>query len=208
VNQTTSPAEGAADYAAVRGRNLRTVGALGAVFLLPLLISFWMYYGGAWRPAGRSNHGELIAPARALPTTTLPTLDGAASVSVPIPGKWQLVYAAAGACDAACERALVVMRQTRLALNNEMTRVERVLLATGGCCDRELLSKDHAGIVALDASAPAGGAFLAAFPRDRQPHSIYVVDPLGNLMMRHDASANPKGLLSDLKKLLKLSHIG
>ena len=37
---------------------------------------------------------------------------------------------------------------------------------------------------------------------------IKEVDPLGNLMMRWDTRENPKGLLSDMKKLLKLSHIG
>ena len=38
--------------------------------------------------------------------------------------------------------------------------------------------------------------------------SLYIVDPLGNLMMRHDAAHTSKDLLTDLKKLLKLSHIG
>jgi hypothetical protein len=207
VTETTSPAE-SADFAAVRSRNLRTVAVLAALFLLPLLASFWMYYGGAWRPAGQSNHGELIQPARPLTPARLPALQGGAPVAVPIEGKWQLVYVAAGACDAACEQALVVMRQARLALNNEMTRVERVLLATGECCERELLAREHAGIVALDASQAAGRSLAAAFPAEARPHSIYVVDPLGNLMMRHDARANPRGLLNDLKKLLKLSHIG
>ena len=48
---------------------------------------------------------------------------------------------------------------------------------------------------------------LAQFPGERA-HSLFIVDPLGNLMMRHDASHTTKDLLSDLKKLLKLSHIG
>jgi hypothetical protein len=48
---------------------------------------------------------------------------------------------------------------------------------------------------------------LAQFPPDREK-ALFIVDPLGNLMMRHDASHTSKDLLSDLKKLLKLSHIG
>jgi hypothetical protein len=35
-----------------------------------------------------------------------------------------------------------------------------------------------------------------------------VVDPLGNLMMSYDARNDPHGLLEDLRKLLRLSHIG
>jgi len=207
VRQMTSPGSAAADEAAVRSRNLKTVAALAAVFVLPLILSFWMYYGGAWRPAGQSNHGELILPARPLPPTTLRTADGG-ETALPMSGKWQLLYAGDGACDADCRHALRVMRQTRLALNNEMTRVERVLLATGHCCDREFLAREHAGLAALDASGAAGAALLAQFPGGERAHSLYIVDPLGNLMMRYDARQNPKGLLSDLKKLLKLSHIG
>ena len=63
------------------------------------------------------------------------------------------------------------------------------------------------GLITLDASSPEAAALLAQFPAARE-HSLFIVDPLGNLMMRHDASHTTKDLLSDLKKLLKLSHIG
>jgi hypothetical protein len=60
----------------------------------------------------------------------------------------------------------------------------------------------------VDASSPAGVALTGQFPSRDREHSLYVVDPLGNLVMRYDAREDPKGLLTDLKKLLKLSHIG
>ncbi len=207
MNETARSADSTAGEAALRARNLRTVGALAAVFVLPLLLSFWMYYGGGWRPAGQSNYGELIEPPRALERASLPRADGEAAVAVPL-NAWTLVYAGDGACDDACRTALVVMRQTRLALNKDMTRVERVWLATGKCCDRALLAREHPGLLALDASGAAGQALLAQYPAVERAHSIFIVDPLGNLMMRHDARDDPKGLLADVKKLLKLSHIG
>jgi hypothetical protein len=46
------------------------------------------------------------------------------------------------------------------------------------------------------------------FPVADREQSLFIVDPLGNLMMRYDVRQNPKGLLQDLKKLLSLSHIG
>jgi hypothetical protein len=207
LNETTRPAGSTPEEVALRARNLRTVGALAAVFVLPLLVAFWMYYGGGWRPAGQSNHGELIAPPIPLERTSLPRADGGAPVTLPYEA-WTLVYIADGTCDEACRTALLVMRQTRLALNQDMTRLERVWLATGNCCDRDLVTREHQGLVALDASTAAGAALLAHFPETAREHAIFVVDPLGNLMMRHDARSDPKGLLSDLKKLLKLSHIG
>jgi hypothetical protein len=207
MNETASSRRTDAGAAAVRSRNLRTIAALAALFLVPLLASFWMYYGGGWRPAARSNHGELIEPPRSLPDIGLPRAGGGASRVLP-KGEWLLLYIGDGACGAQCRRALLVMRQTRLALNNEMTRVSRALLATRGCCATGFLASEHPGLVAFDASSEDAAMLLSQFPARDREHSIYIVDPHGNLLMRHDARDDPKGLLSDLRKLLKLSHIG
>ncbi len=60
----------------------------------------------------------------------------------------------------------------------------------------------------FDASQAAAQPLLAQFPADGRARALYIVDPLGNLMMRYDARLPPKGLLEDLKRLLQLSHIG
>jgi cytochrome oxidase Cu insertion factor (SCO1/SenC/PrrC family) len=187
-------------------RNFRTVFALAGLFLLPLLLSFWLYYGLHWRPQGSTNHGELIDPVRPLPEVALTDATGVLRSHV-FAGHWTLVYVGRGDCDAACHDTLYFMRQTRLSLNNEMTRVQRVFLATGACCDRAFLAAEHPGLRVLDAGTAAAAALLAQFPEDRD-RALYVVDPLGNLMMRYDARLPPKGLLEDLKRLLQLSHIG
>lgn len=185
----------------LRARNLRTVGALAALFVLPLALSFWMYYGGAWQPLGRTNYGELLQPVRPLPLDRWPE-------AKPLAEKWALVYLQAGRCEEPCRNALLVMRQTRLSLNQEMHRVNRVLIANADCCDGAFLLRDHAGLIVLDAGSTAAQDVLKVFPRDDRANSIYLVDPLGNLVMRYDDRSDPKGLLQDLKKLLKLSHIG
>jgi cytochrome oxidase Cu insertion factor (SCO1/SenC/PrrC family) len=188
-------------------RNFRTVFALAGLFLLPLVLSFWLYYGLHWRPRGTANHGELIAPVRALPDATVPDTAGLPTAHI-FADKWTLVYVGNGSCDADCRTTLVFMRQTRLSLNNEMTRVQRVFLATADCCDRAYLTTQHPGLRAFDASQPAAQALLAQFPQAQRAQSLFVVDPLGNLMMRYDARLPPQGLLEDLKRLLQLSHIG
>jgi hypothetical protein len=180
----------------LRARNLRTLGALAALFLLPLAVAFFAYYGTSWRPAGRVNHGVLITPVRALPARS------------EFRGHWSLVYVGDGACDADCRRTLYVMRQTRLGLNNDMTRVERVFLVTANCCAREFLGHEHPGLKVLEASGAPDAALLQEFPAEGRAYSLYIVDPLGNLMMSYDARQNPHGLLEDLKKLLRLSQIG
>ena len=192
----------------LRARNLRTLAALAALFLLPLGLAFFTYYGSGWRPAGRVNHGVLITPARPLPPLTLPRVSLAAAHGTALRGKWSLVYVGNGACDSACRQALYVMRQTRLALNNDMTRLQRLFLASGGCSACEWLARADPGLEVLDAGGAAGAALLREFPSPRREHSLFVVDPLGNLMMSYDVRGDPHGLLEDLKKLLKLSHIG
>jgi cytochrome oxidase Cu insertion factor (SCO1/SenC/PrrC family) len=188
-------------------RNFRTVFALAGLFLVPLLLSFWLYYGLHWRPRGTANHGELIVPARPLPDVTLTDAAGVPASHI-FSGKWSLVYVGDGACDADCHATLFFMRQTRLSLNTEMTRVQRVFLATGNCCDRAYLAAEHPGLRVLDATSAAAQPLLALFAPTGRAQGLYIVDPLGNLMMRYDARQPPKGLLEDLKRLLQLSQIG
>lgn len=194
----------------LRARNLRTLAVLAALFLVPLLLAFFMYYGTAWRPAARVNHGTLITPPRPLPQMPLAPLVPEHATQAPrlFHGRWSLVYIGNGGCDADCHAALFLMRQTRLSLNTDMGRVERVFLVTADCCDRAFLEREHAGLDVRDAAAAQAGRLLAAFPVSERAHTLFVVDPLGNLMMSYDARQNPQGLLADLKKLLRLSQIG
>jgi hypothetical protein len=205
----------------LRARNLRTLAALAALFLAPLVLAFFTYYGTDWRPSAHLNHGRLITPARPLPQVALERIDlgegapaaarGAGSSRALPPvlrTHWSLVYVGDGACASDCRAALYLMRQTRLALNNDMTRVERVFLVVSGCCERGFLAREHAGLQVLDASAAQARTLLARFPAEGREHTLFVVDPLGNLVMSYDAREDPRGLLQDLEKLLRLSHIG
>lgn len=189
-------------------RNLRTVGLLAALFFLPLLASFLMYYGSVWRPHSMTNHGELLQPVRPLPSVTLREASGAPAPANLFRDKWALVYAGDGACDSACRSSLYFMRQTRLSLNKDMTRVIRVFLATSRCCDMEFLQREHPGLIVIDATQSTARPLLDTLPQTDRPYSLFIVDPLGNLVMRYDTRDEPKGLLTDLKKLLRLSHIG
>jgi hypothetical protein len=99
------------------------------------------------------------------------------------------------------------MRQTRLALGTDMTRLGRVFLVKTNCCATDYLAREHAGMAVFNAAGAAGAPLLGLFPGDER-HTLFVVDPLGNLMMRYDVRRDPRGLLVDLKRLLELSQIG
>ena len=170
-----------------------------ALFFVPLAVAFWLYYGSAWRPAGSTSHGQLLLPTRTVPQDI-----------AQLQGKWTLVHIAEGRCEDSCQRALLVARQTRLSLNQDSTRVNRMLVAAADCCDQSQLNQQHQGLLQLDMAtlADAGAALRAAFPADGHADALYILDPLGNVVMRFDINANPKDLLTDLKMLLKLSSIG
>lgn len=177
-------------------RSRRMLLLLVALFFLPLAVAFMAYYGG-WRPAGSTNHGELLQPIRQLPP----------ALAEPLAGKWALAFVGDGACDAECQTALVFARQTRLSLAADTSRVKWVLLATDRCCNRDYLDTAHKGILAIDAASERA-ALLGVLPAQDLQHSLFVIDPLGNIVLRYDVRDKPRGLLEDMKKLLKLSHIG
>ena len=176
----------------------RTLIILCALFFVPLASSFILYYGIGWRPAGGTNHGELLVPVRQMPPAAEPLLK-----------KWALVYVGDGGCDTDCEQALVFARQMRLMLNKEMSRMNRAFLVTGNCCDLDYIDREHEGLKVYDVSEPqVYEQLMGVLPQDDLRHWLFVVDPLGNIVMRYDVRKSPRGLLDDLKKLLKLSHIG
>jgi hypothetical protein len=193
----------------LRARNLRTLALLAGLFLVPLALAFCTYYGSAWRPGRTVNHGELISPPRPLPAAALPLPPGSAQADAAalLRGQWTLVYIGNGSCTAECREALFVMRSARLALNSDMGRVAQVFLVDAECCSANL-AQGYPGVRAFDATGPAAAALLGQFPSAAREHTLFVVDPLGNLMMSYDARANSRGLLEDLQKLLRLSHIG
>jgi cytochrome oxidase Cu insertion factor (SCO1/SenC/PrrC family) len=213
MNTSSTPSPEPSSQPTPRSRTQMWI--LICVFFAPLALAFVLYYGfEGWRPGGSTNRGELIDPARPLPEVTLPDASGGELTPAELHGKWTLIYVGDGRCDDACRAALTLMRQTRLALNDEMSRVQRLFLVTGNCCDRPYLDTEHSGLIIALADNPPGKTLMQVFPSGTPTGfqgRIYVVDPLGNLMMSYSpalVAKAPKGLLEDLKKLLKLSHIG
>jgi hypothetical protein len=200
--------------AATVRRGRRQLLALAALFFVPLAVAFWMYYGpSGWRPSGDASKGDLIDPARPLPALALPTMDGTPTDPQFLRGRWTILYVGDGRCDERCRRALYLTRQSRIALNKDMDRVQRVFLVTGGCCDRAFFAQEHPDLVVALVEDQASAPLLATFPGyDGVPVAnagrIYLVDPLGNLLMSYPPDAPDKALLTDVKKLLRLSHIG
>lgn len=180
-------------------RQRRILIGVALMFFAPLGVAFLLYYGNAWRPGGRVNHGELIQPPRPLPDAGLPA-------PYSLQHKWTLLYVQLGSCDELCLKRLYDTRQVRTALDRDMDRVQRILIAEPGCCDMQALRKVHPDLISVSRGA-ALEPLLDLLPSP-DSHRVYLVDPLGNLMMFYAAGSEAKGMLEDMKRLLRLSQIG
>lgn len=173
-------------------------------FAAPMLAAWIAYFG--WHPERHKNYGSLLPVApltdvqgRKLPEGTPFRLDA-------LKGKWLMVYLGASSCDAGCAKQLYYMRQSRISLGKDQDRVERVWVVTGPGLPDPRLIKDHPG---LRVWRPDQAAFISQFPVTRPGgRALYLVDPLGNLMMRFPENLDPKGVIRDMKLLLKASQIG
>lgn len=174
------------------------------LFFGPLLAAWILYFHSDWRPGELSVHGELIDPA-----VPLAAADGTGGDDV-FHGHWSLLYVSPGPCEEDCEQALYRMRQTDVALGRRGARVETVFLPLGTLPDAEFLATEHPKLVVLPPGSDAAGILAESLPAAARPDGtgIFVVDPLGNLMMRFDLESDAKGMYEDLKKLLRISRIG
>ena len=189
----------------------RILIGVALMFFAPLGLSFYLYYGKDWHPGGRVNAGELIQPARPLPPLELPLISSERRTDPQfLKGKWTFLYAQRGRCDDECRRHLYDTRQVRLALDREMNRVQRVFIGDADCCDLPELKAAHPDLIVIR-SSPEDDALLALLPMREgasNSHRVYLIDPLGNAMMFYAPDAKPKGMLEDMKRLLRLSSIG
>jgi cytochrome oxidase Cu insertion factor (SCO1/SenC/PrrC family) len=168
---------------------------------MPLVAALIAY--NFFPPAGRTNYGELVEP-RPLPPVVLQRLDGRPFTLAELKGKWVMLQADAAACGTPCQEKLFDMRQVRLAQGDNMRRVERVWLVLDAGRPAPAIARLHEGAVVARATPELLAALPAADVRDH----VYLLDPLGNLMLRFPKHADPKRMIKDLERLLKYSGIG
>ncbi len=176
---------------------------LMTLMIAPIALSYLLFFWGA--PSGRVNYGELIE-VKILPDIALRKTDGVTFNISQLRGKWIMLVVDSGMCDESCRKKLYFMRQIRLMQKTEMGRIERVWLIDDDKIPKSGILKDFKGTVLINAK---GSEMLKAIPAKISQHDhIYMIDPLGNLMMRFPKDVDPSRMAKDLKRLLKISQIG
>lgn len=173
----------------------------------PVVASYLTFY--VIRPQSRNSYGELIEPQRPLPSLATISLDGKPGVLQSLKGQWLLISVAPGACGDRCQEHLYLQRQLRESLGKDKNRVDWVWLVS----DDAPLTPALAGAVASATVLRVPEAELASWLATPQGHSIseslYLVDPLGNLMLRFPPDLNLQTAAKakrDLDRLLRASE--
>ena len=198
---TEAPAALAGRETAKRA-NRWTLWLVLAVCVAPFAGSLALYHFSP--PDSRMNYGELTEP-RPLPGLPMSRADGAPFSVAELRGKWIMLQADGGACEAACRDKLYKMRQVRLAQGKNMDRVRRLWIVLGEGAVDPALQKGFAGTIMVRAG---DRMLLRQLPSRTDPtEHIWLLDPLGNVMLRYPPQADPTGMKNDLVRLLKVSKI-
>ncbi|MFJ3057741.1 SCO family protein [Herbaspirillum sp. NPDC087042] len=181
--------------------------AVVAVCAAPLIASYLTYY--VIKPQSRTNYGALIDPRQyPIPPLGSSALDGAPAKLADYKGKWIMLQVDRGDCAEDCRKKLLTMRQLRLMQGKEMERIERVWLVTDNAPVETMLLREYDGTDILRADAARLKAWLPVDAGTSAEDHIYLIDPLGNLMMRFPKDPDPNKMKKDISKLLRASSIG
>ncbi len=203
----SSPATATAPVTAQQLRRARLkMLAILLVCAAPVIASYLAYY--VIKPSGRVNYGALIEPQRDLSALPVAPLDGPATSLAHYRGKWLLVAIAPGACDKACTDHLYALRQIRLTTGKDRDRIERVLLVDdAGTPSAEVMTEYEGTVVARVQPSLVERSFPAEEGARPSDH-LYVINPLGNLMMHFPHNVDLNHMKKDVAKLLRASRIG
>lgn len=177
-----------------------------AVCAAPVIASYFTYF--VLRPQARTNYGTLIQPTRSLPDLGLHRLDGSAVPAASLKGQWLLLVVGPSTCDTACDKRLFMQRQLRQMLGRESERVDKVWLITDGGQPAPALraaAEAAPGVTILQADGAAVARWLAPEAGHALEDHLYVVDPMGEWMMRMPADPEPAKVKRDLDRLLRAS---
>ena len=193
----------------VRNRKRLTLIALMALFLSPVIAAWF------WTPDTFRNRGELIDPPRPLVSVPMISPDGSAVDLATLFGRWTYVFFVEAGCDESCKQLADAVERVRLSQgkNEKRVRLMVITLSPDALSSLEEIRLIMPKTIVLGVNAaekeqlmsqfmPSGGG--SVLPSG----SIFLVDPMGNLMMRYPATADPTDLRKDISRLLRASRIG
>jgi cytochrome oxidase Cu insertion factor (SCO1/SenC/PrrC family) len=195
---------------------------IAAMFLLPLLLAWLMYSGSLdFKPTSTRNLGTLIEPPVPIDWTVTVLLSGETNLAVD-PGQgigvfdehWVILQPVPAVCDDSCLKEVSNLRQIHRASGRQQFRIRLALLldeSSPADQAKNLLAiypkfhliRDPSGIL----SAALAGIQQNLSGQAGPAKGVYMIDPLGNIMMYYEAGSDPNYIKQDLKRLLTWSKL-
>ncbi len=185
-----------------KGRNMLLM--LAAVFILPFTIAATLHFLEI-KPGGKS-FGNLITPPIPLVVPQLKDIHGKVFSAEQWHKKWNIVMVDHNGCHADCQTVLDMVNSVYISLPKETKRLQRILILPAN--DNDFSADIHSQFPNLKVLTGETAQYVGTFETVAAEPSIYLVDPLGNLMMQYPQTITPKELRGDLVRLLKNSWAG
>ncbi len=169
----------------------------------PVAAAYWVFYFSP--PSAHTNYGDLLE-IKPLPQEPLTLIDGTPFNMSKLQGKWLLMMADSGHCDDYCRYKLFSLHQLRLGQGKNSERIERVWLVTDNVAPAPELLKEYPGTFVVKAS---NSNLLRTMPSQPLPvDNLFIIDPLGNWVLRYPHGADSAKIIKDLARLLAASRVG
>jgi hypothetical protein len=186
------------------------------VSIAPVIGAFVLYYNPQWHPQEQTNYGQLVDPQRPMPAVgelTLTTLDGQPYDLNQLKGQWLLIAADQAACPEECAKKLFVTRNTHAMTGKNVKRLNRVWFITDDGEVPQAVLDAYQGTIMLRANPEELARFLTTpngitSAKDALAEPIWIIDPLGNLMMQYGRDPDPLKVRKDIGRLLHNSRMG
>ena len=155
------------------------------VFILPFIFAKYFFDNDATSTRGTTNHGSFLA-------------DEVSIASLADNDHWVILQVIDGKCDASCQDNMYMLRQINTALGKDMGRVKRYLL-NNNTDENAVYFDNYPKVIVLDRSETLYNKLT------KMDERIFIADPFGKIILGYENDFIAKGLLKDIKKLLKFS---
>ncbi len=192
-------------------RNPYTVWFVVIAFIAPVALAYLIFFFVDVKSF--VNHGEILNPIAHITSFQLKDENNQLVPENKLTYKWRLISFVSKDCDDICEKRLHDTRQIHTSLGKDQHRLSRMFihLEPAGESLMKLIADTHKNVIHVNGETKTIIEALGNNIRDGigiRNNETYIMDPMGNVMMRFTVEQPNKEFLYDLKKLLKASQIG
>ena len=189
------------------GRGRWPLIALVSVFIAPVLVAYF------WQPTGYVNRGQLIEPPRVVSDLEMTMIGGRSTTLSSMKGKWTYVYFSRRMCDQTCNRVIESLVRVRFSRGKHKDRVQFLVPIVSPVADLSSNeSASHPATLTAHIDTAAWGRWRERFSVEGsippEADRIYLLDPLGYLMMSYPRAIDPNDIRKDLARLMRVSRVG